>query len=139
MRHLALVGATASGKSELALSLARTLGDVEVVSVDSMQVYRGMDIGTSKPSRQERAEIPHHLLDLANPNGDWTVVEWLGAATCVLAEIESRGRRALLVGGTGLYFHTLVDGFEVPGRYPEVAAELDADPDTASLYRRLCD
>jgi tRNA dimethylallyltransferase len=135
-RHLALVGCTASGKSALALELARRLGDVDVVTVDSMQVYRGMDIGTAKPSSAERDEISHHLLDLADPGEEWSLTRWAGEARSVVAGIEARGRRALLVGGTGLYFQALVDGLCPPGRYPAVRDQLEG-ADTAVLHRQL--
>jgi tRNA dimethylallyltransferase len=138
-RHLALVGCTASGKSALALEAARRLGDVELVTVDSMQVYRGMDVGTAKPTPAERAEVPHHLLDLAGPEEEWSLARWTVAAQQAVAEIEARGHRALLVGGTGLYFQAVVDGLNPPGRYPTVRAELDREADTAALHRRLCD
>ncbi|MDQ2754663.1 MAG: tRNA (adenosine(37)-N6)-dimethylallyltransferase MiaA [Actinomycetota bacterium] len=137
MRHLALVGCTASGKSSLAMAAARALGDVEIVTVDSMQVYRGMDIGTAKPSRSDRIEVPHHLLDLADPAEDWDLATWCVAADDAIASVERRGHRALLVGGTGMYFQALVDGWKPPGRYPEVAAELAAESDTVGLHRRL--
>ncbi|HVL02837.1 MAG TPA: tRNA (adenosine(37)-N6)-dimethylallyltransferase MiaA [Acidimicrobiales bacterium] len=136
-RHLALVGATASGKSALALELARRNPDFELVSVDAMQVYRGMDIGTAKPTRAERAEIPHHLLDMADPDEDFSVARFQSAARRVLAEIEARGRRAVLVGGTGLYVRAVVDDLTLPGRYPEARAEVEAECDTAVLYRHL--
>ncbi|HET9077542.1 MAG TPA: tRNA (adenosine(37)-N6)-dimethylallyltransferase MiaA [Acidimicrobiales bacterium] len=137
LRHLALVGCTASGKSALSLELARRLGDVEIVTVDSMQVYRGMDIGTAKPTPAEQAEIPHHLIDLAEPGEEWSLTRWASAARRAVASIENRGRRALLVGGTGLYFQAVVDGLNPPGRYPEVRLGLEAEPDTAALHRRL--
>jgi tRNA dimethylallyltransferase len=136
-RHAALVGATASGKSALALALARRDPTWELVSVDSMQVYRGMDIGTAKPSPEERAEVPHHLLDLLDPWEDGTVAWFQREARVVLADIERRGRRALLVGGTGLYVQAVVDDLDIPGRFPEVRADLEADPDTAALHERL--
>jgi tRNA dimethylallyltransferase len=110
---------------------------VEIVTVDSMQVYRGMDIGTAKPTAAEQAEIPHHLLDLADPAEEWTVTRWAEAARAAVAGIEAQGRRALLVGGTGLYFQAVVDGLQPPGRYPEIRARLDLDKDTAALHRRL--
>jgi tRNA dimethylallyltransferase len=119
------------------LAAARQLGDVELVTVDSMQVYRGMDIGTAKPTAAERSEVPHHLLDLADPFENWSLTRWVAAARTAITGIESRGHRALLVGGTGLYFQALVDGLEPPGRYPAVKAELEAEPDTAALHRRL--
>jgi tRNA dimethylallyltransferase len=136
-RHVALVGATASGKSTLALALARRDPAFELVSVDSMQVYRGMDIGTAKPSPEERAEVPHHLLDVADPWEDFTLARWAAAARGAIAGIEGRGRRALLVGGTGLYLRAIVDQLAVPGRFPGVRAELEAEADTAALHRRL--
>lgn len=137
--HLALVGPTASGKSALALAVAEQLGDVEVVSADSMQVYRGMDIGTAKPTPAERARVPHHLLDLVEPDEEFAVAEYQGAARRVLADLEARGRRALLVGGTGLYVRAVVDDLTFPGRYPEVAAELEAEADTPVLHGRLAE
>jgi tRNA dimethylallyltransferase len=110
---------------------------VELVSVDSMQVYRGMDIGTAKASVAERNQIPHHVIDIADPAEDFTVTRYQQAAGAALAAIEQRGHRALLVGGSGLYFHALVDQLTPPGRYPAVRAGLDAEPDGAALYRRL--
>lgn len=139
--HLVLVGPTASGKSALALELARRLPGppVELVSVDSMQVYLGMDVGTAKPTAEEQAEVPHHLIDLADPADDFSVADFQLAAREVLTAIEAKGHRALLVGGTGLYLRAVIDGLEMPGRWPEVRAELEADPDTAALHRRLAE
>jgi tRNA dimethylallyltransferase len=133
--HLALVGVTASGKSAIAMELARRHRDLEIVSIDSMQVYRGMDIGTAKPSSAERAEVPHHLLDLADPDEDFTVVRFQAAFTDALAEIEARGHRALLVGGTGLYLQAVVDQLSIPGQWPEVRSALEAEADALGLER----
>ena len=138
-RHAALVGATATGKSALALEVARADPAWELVSVDSMQVYRGMDIGTAKPTPEERAEVPHHLIDLLDPWEDGTVAWFQREARAAIEEIESRGRRALLVGGTPLYVQALVDDLDIPGRFPDVRAELDADPDTVALHARLAE
>jgi tRNA dimethylallyltransferase len=139
--HLALVGPTATGKSALALAAAAQLGDVEIVSVDSMQVYRGMDIGTAKPTLSERASVPHHLLDLADPWESYSVARFQRAAAEVLAGIEARGRRALLVGGTGLYFQAVVDGLSLPAEDLTVRARLEARADEseglAALYQEL--
>jgi tRNA dimethylallyltransferase len=135
--HLALVGPTASGKSALALDLARRAGDVEIVSVDSMQVYRGMDVGTAKPSAGERAEVRHHLLDLADPSEEFSLARFLAAACAALGDVEARGRRALLVGGTGLYVRAVVDDLEIPGRYPDARAEVEAEGNTLALHARL--
>ena len=136
---LAIVGTTASGKSALALALARARGDLELVSIDSMQVYRGMDVGTAKPTLAEQAEVRHHLIDLVDPWEPFEVRSFQAAARDALADIAARGRRALLVGGTGLYLQAVVDGFEIPGRHPEVRQELEADPDTEAMHRRLAE
>ena len=122
--HLALVGPTASGKSAVALAAAEALGDVEIVSIDSMQVYRGMDIGTAKPTAAEQAAVPHHMLDLADPGEEFSVARFQAAAREAIAEIESRGHRALLAGGTGLYYQAIVDDFDLPGEDRELRAEL---------------
>jgi len=135
--RVALVGPTASGKSAVALEVARRLGDVDLVSIDSMQVYRGMDIGTAKPTPDERAEVPHHLIDLVEPIHDFTVAEFTAAYAVAIGSIDERRRRALLVGGTGLYHRVVIDDFDLPGEWPEVRAELDAVADTASLHERL--
>lgn len=121
----------------MALEIARRLGGTEIVVADSMQVYRGMDVGTAKPTADERSEVPHHLLDLTDPDDDWTVTRWVVAARAAVGGIEARGHRALLVGGTGLYVRALVDGLHPPGRYPDVGMELEAEPDTSALFRRL--
>jgi tRNA dimethylallyltransferase len=102
-----------------------------------MQVYRGMDIGTAKPTAADQAEVRHHLLDVADPSEDHSLGRYLVAARAALADIEARGRRALLVGGTGLYLRALVDDLEVPGVYPVARAELEAEADTAALHARL--
>ncbi len=140
-RHLVLVGPTASGKSSVALQLARRRRDrgelVEILTVDSMQVYRGMDIGTASPTAAERAEVPHHLVDVVDPHEEFSVAEFRTAANTVLDDLESRGGAAVVVGGTGLYVQALVDDLELPGRFPGVLAELDAEPDTDALLERL--
>jgi tRNA dimethylallyltransferase len=124
---VALLGVTASGKSEAAFDVARRRDDVEIVSVDSMCVYRGMDIGTSKPSRAQQAAVPHHLLDLVDPGDEFTVRQFQDAARRALEEIAARGHHAVLVGGTGLYLRALVDDLRFPGRYPAVREALDTD------------
>jgi tRNA dimethylallyltransferase len=137
---VALVGTTASGKYDLALELARRAdpaGSIELVSVDSMQVYRGMDLGTAKPSAAEQAEVRHHLIDLVDPDEEYDVGRFALAVRAVLADIERRGKRAVLVGGTGLYLRAAVEDLHLPGRYPEVRADLEAEPDTLALHRRL--
>lgn len=131
------MGPTGSGKSAVAMAVARAVGGIEIVAVDAFQVYRGMDIGTAKPSAADRAEIAHHGLDLADPATDVTVVRYREAYDTALAGIAERGHRALLVGGTGLYLSAVIDRLEPPGQWPDVRAELEADPDTTALYERL--
>jgi len=138
-RPLVIVGPTASGKSALALHLARQWGHTRILSVDSMQVYRGMDIGTAKPTAEEQAEVPHRLIDLVRPDEDFTVVDYAEACRAAMTETLSAGDRPLLAGGTGLYLRAVVDGLTPPPRYPEVVAELEAEPDTVVLHRRLSD
>ena len=135
-RHLVLVGPTASGKSALAHEVALRLGDVELVSADSMQVYRGMDIGTAKPTPAEQAEVAHHLLDVAHPSEDYSVARFQGAVAEAIAAIEGRGHRALVVGGTGLYVQAVVDGLALPGEWPDLRAELEGQP-AGELHDRL--
>jgi tRNA dimethylallyltransferase len=137
---LAIVGPTASGKTDLALALARRL-DVEILVADSRQVYRGMDIGTAKPDTAARATVPHHLLDLVTPDEPFTLFDWLGAARRVVAEVGERGRLPLVVGGTGLYVSALIDGYRLgsaadPGRRASLAAEL-AEGGLARMVARL--
>jgi tRNA dimethylallyltransferase len=138
----ALVGVTAAGKSGVALELARRRGDCDIVSVDSMCVYRGMDIGTSKPDAEARAAVPHHLVDLIDPDEEFTVSQFQAAAREALAVVAAAGRHALLVGGTGLYHRAVIDDLAIPGRYPDVAAALEAELDEggaepSDLHARL--
>jgi tRNA dimethylallyltransferase len=135
--RVAIVGSTASGKSAVAMEVARRLGGVELVSIDSMQVYRGMDIGTAKPSAADRREVPHHLLDLVDPSDEFTVADFRDAYGGALADIADRGAAALLVGGTGLYHRVVIDDFDLPGQWPEVRAALELEGDTARLHERL--
>ena len=135
--RVAIVGPTASGKSAVAMSVARRLGNIEIVSIDSMQVYRGMDIGTAKATRAEQSEIAHHLLDLVEPTEEFTVAEFRDAYSAAMASIAARGNRALLVGGTGLYHRVVIDDFDLPGQWPELRAALEAEVDTAALFERL--
>ena len=136
---LAIVGVTASGKSAVALAIARHLGEAEIISVDSMQVYRQMDIGTDKPSAAVRAEVPHHLIDVADPSEDYSLTMFQTAARQARSDIADRGRTAVLVGGTGLYHRAVIDDLDIPSRYPETAAEFETEPDTIALHRRLAE
>jgi tRNA dimethylallyltransferase len=138
--RVALIGATASGKSSLALAFASRHDDVEIVSVDSMQVYRGMDIGTASPSREERAAVPHHLIDVCDPSEEFTVARFRDLLDEALLGIGRRGHRALLVGGTGLYHRCAVDGLELAGGDDAVRARLEGEASelgVKELHRRL--
>ncbi|HEX9300225.1 MAG TPA: tRNA (adenosine(37)-N6)-dimethylallyltransferase MiaA [Actinomycetota bacterium] len=137
MAMLALVGPTASGKTEAALAIARHL-EAEIVSVDSMLVYRGMDVGTAKPTPEQRAAVPHHLLDLAEPSERFTVARYQELARRTLGGVA----RPLLVGGSGLYFRAVVDDLAFPPEDPVVRASLEAEADdlgAEALYRRLAE
>ncbi|MXW61451.1 MAG: tRNA (adenosine(37)-N6)-dimethylallyltransferase MiaA [Acidimicrobiaceae bacterium] len=136
-RPLVILGPTASGKSSLALAIANEIGAAEIVSIDSMAVYRGMDIGTAAPTASDRDQVPHHLIDVADPSEEFTVGVFKRMALRAIAEIRERGNTPILVGGTGLYLRAVVDDLKLPGRYPEIAAELDAEPDTELLHARL--
>ncbi|MFB3739906.1 MAG: tRNA (adenosine(37)-N6)-dimethylallyltransferase MiaA, partial [Candidatus Velamenicoccus archaeovorus] len=122
-RLLALVGPTASGKTEAGVTVAERLG-AEIVSVDSMLVYRGMDVGTDKPGPAERARVPHHLLDVAEPEEPFSVARYQTLARRAVEEIRRRDHRVLLVGGSGLYFRAVVDDLEFPGTDPTARREL---------------
>ena len=123
------------------MRIAAALGDIELVSLDSMQVYRGMDIGTAKPSAADQAAVPHHLIDVVDPWDSWSAARTQSIAREAVADIEQRGLRALLVGGTGLYLQAVVDHFDFPGEDLELRASLDAEVSTQSgltaAYARL--
>jgi tRNA dimethylallyltransferase len=123
----ALLGPTASGKSRLALQLAGKL-PVEIVSLDSALVYRGMDIGTAKPTAAERDRVPHHLVDLVHPDHSYSTGRWRTDAIRAITDILERGNLPLLVGGTMLYYRALVAGLDtLPQADPEVRAQIDAE------------
>lgn len=140
---LALIGPTASGKTAVAIELARQFKRLELVSIDSMTVYRSMDIGTAKPRGEELKGIHYHLLDMADPWEEYSVSRFQIDARNALDEIAGREGIALLVGGTGLYYQVVVDGLEIPGRWPQVREELEETADSEEglglLYRRLAE
>lgn len=130
LEPIALAGPTASGKTAAALAIAEALAPrlpVEIISVDSALVYRSMDIGTAKPTREELARVPHHLIDIRDPLQPYSAAEFVQDATRLIAEIRARGALPLLVGGTMLYFKALFDGIDdMPPADPAVRARLDA-------------
>ena len=139
MNIVAVVGPTAAGKSDLAVELALRLGG-EIVNADSMQLYRGMDIGTAKLGLDERRGVPHHLLDVWDVTETASVADYQRMAREAIAGIHARGRVPLLVGGSGLYFQAVVDEFVFPPTDPAVRARLEAEADEeglGELYRRL--
>jgi tRNA dimethylallyltransferase len=125
-RWVGLAGPTASGKTAIALALAEVL-PLEIISVDSALVYRGMDIGTAKPTPAEQAQVPHHLIDLIDPLEAYSAAQFVQDAERLITEISARGRLPLLVGGTMLYFKALIDGIDpLPAADAAVRATLDA-------------
>ncbi len=138
---IAIVGATAVGKTRLALELAAEL-NAEVVSADSRQIYRGMDIGTAKPTPAEQAAVPHHLIDIVDPNETFSLARFQDLATAAIDDILARGRQPLLVGGTGQYLAALLEGWQIPrvAPQPELRAALEQEAvihGSAALHRRL--
>jgi tRNA dimethylallyltransferase len=136
---LAVVGPTATGKTALAVELARRLGG-DVVNADSMQLYRGMDIGTAKPSLEERGGVPHHLLDLWHVREPASVAEYARRARAVIDRLRAEGVVPLLVGGSGLYVRAVLDDLEFPGTDPALRARLEQElalEGPAALHARL--
>jgi tRNA dimethylallyltransferase len=134
---IAIVGPTASGKSALAMRVAERLGG-EILSADSRQVYRTMDIGTAKPTPAERARVRHHVIDVADPGERYDVLRYQREARAALADVRARGHAALVVGGTGLYVRALLDGLDLASlpHDPAVRARLESE-DPATLHDRL--
>jgi tRNA dimethylallyltransferase len=139
VRLIAVVGPTAAGKSDLAMTLARTY-DGEIVNADAMQLYRGLDVGTAKATPAERAEVPHHLLDVLDVTETASVAAYQRAARAAVERVLAAGRTPVLVGGSGLYVQAVVDELEFPGTDPALRAELAAELDRvgpAALHARL--
>ena len=134
---IAIVGPTASGKSALAMRVAERIGG-EIVSADSRQIYRTMDIGTAKPTAEERERVRHHLIDVVDPGERYDVLRYQRDARTALTEIRARGRVALVVGGTGLYVRALLDGLDLASlpHDPAVRTQLESE-DAATLHDRL--
>ena len=141
---ICIVGPTAVGKTEIAIQLAQHL-DAEIVSLDSRQIYRGMDIGTAKPTPEQQRAVPHHLIDCVDVDQTFSVAEYQRLADTAIAEIRERGKRTMAVGGAGLYFRGIIDGlFDGPGADAEIRAKLQREVDehgNVTLHERLrrCD
>lgn len=137
IKPLVILGQTATGKTKLSIELAKQFNG-EIISADSMQVYRGMDIGTAKPTLEERQGIPHHLIDIRNPDEEWTVSDFIGECIRISEDQKIRGKKTIIVGGTGLYLWSLLEGFSFPitPADKEFRARLEEEP-TTTLYARL--
>jgi tRNA dimethylallyltransferase len=137
-----LAGPTASGKSRLAVAIAR-LAAGEILNADSQQVYRGLDVGTAKPTHEERAAVPHHLLDLVEPGEGMDAARWVALADAAIAEVSARGGLPVVVGGTGLYVRALLHGVvDAPGRDPALRTRLEEEAQVhgrPALHRRLAE
>jgi tRNA dimethylallyltransferase len=139
MKLIVICGATATGKSDLAVTLAQEI-DAEIINADSMQLYKGMDIGTAKITVEERKEIAHHLMDMLDVTQDANVAWYQENARAAIAEIQGRGKNVIVVGGTGLYIKAILDELNFPDTDPVVRAELELEYATkgiAPLFERL--
>jgi tRNA dimethylallyltransferase len=139
MKLVVIAGATATGKSELSVSVAESIG-AEIINADSMQVYRGMDIGTAKISLEDQRGIKHHMLDVLNVNQDSNVAWFQRMARNAIDEIHSRGKHAVLVGGTGLYIKSVIDELDFPDTDPMIRHTLNQDAEKLgieAMYQRL--
>jgi tRNA dimethylallyltransferase len=139
MKVVVICGATATGKSDIAIEVAKSIG-AEIINADSMQLYKGMDIGTAKLSVDERAGIPHHLLDILSVREDSTVAWYQELARKMISEIHGRNNHAVIVGGTGLYIKAILDDLNFPDTDPAIRARLESEAlefGTDSLFARL--
>ena len=139
MKVVVICGATATGKSDIAIEVAHSIG-AEIINADSMQLYKGMDIGTAKLSIEERGGIPHHLLDILSVKEDSTVAWYQDLARTTISEIHARNKHAVIVGGTGLYIKAILDDLNFPDTDPAIRARLEAETlefGTDSLFARL--
>ena len=139
MKVVVICGATATGKSDIAIEVAQSIG-AEIINADSMQLYKGMDIGTAKLSVDEQCGIPHHLLDILSVREDSTVAWYQDLARKTISEIHGRGKHAVIVGGTGLYIKAILDDLNFPDTDPVIRARLESEAlefGTDSLFARL--
>ncbi len=134
-----IFGPTASGKTNLSIELAKQING-EIISADSMQVYRYMDIGTAKPTKEQRKKIPHHLIDIVDPDKEWTVSDFIQRSNRLIREIREKGKTPMIVGGTGLYLNAFINGYSFPiAAKNEKIRERLSKMETEDLHKKLQD
>jgi tRNA dimethylallyltransferase len=136
-KSVVVLGPTASGKSDVAMAAAMAVPNVHIIAADAMQVYRRMDIGTAKPTQDDQARVVHYGVDIAEPSERYSVARFVEDVAAARKKISKAGASELIVGGTGLYVTALVDGLSMPGDYPKIRAQLEANRDTDALYEQL--
>jgi tRNA dimethylallyltransferase len=136
-KSVVVLGPTASGKSDVAMAAATTVPNVHIIAADAMQVYRRMDIGTAKPTEEDQRRVIHHCIDVAEPSERYSVARFAEDVAAARKKISKADANELIVGGTGLYVTALVDGLSMPGDYPKIRAQLEANRDTEALFRQL--
>ena len=136
-KSVVVLGPTASGKSDVAMAAATTVPNVHIIAADAMQVYRRMDIGTAKPTEDDQRRVVHYGVDIAEPSERYSVARFVEDVAAARKKISKADASELIVGGTGLYVTALVDGLSMPGDYPKIRAQLEANRDTEALYEQL--
>jgi tRNA dimethylallyltransferase len=136
-KSVVVLGPTASGKSDVAMAAATTVPNVHIIAADAMQVYRRMDIGTAKPTEDDQRRVVHHCVDVAEPSERYSVARFAEDVAAARKKISKADANELIVGGTGLYVTALVDGLSMPGDYPKIRAQLEANRDTEALFQQL--
>jgi tRNA dimethylallyltransferase len=136
-KSVVVLGPTASGKSDVAMAAGTSVPNVHIIAADAMQVYRRMDIGTAKPTQDDQTRVVHYGVDIAEPSERYSVARFVEDVAAARKKISKAGASELIVGGTGLYVTALVDGLSMPGDYPKIRAQLEANRDTQALYEQL--
>ena len=136
-KSVVVLGPTASGKSDVAMAAATSVPNVHIIAADAMQVYRRMDVGTAKPTDEDQRRVVHYGVDIAEPSERYSVARFVEDVAAARKKISKAGASELIVGGTGLYVTALVDGLSMPGDYPKIRAQLEANRDTQALYEQL--
>jgi tRNA dimethylallyltransferase len=136
-KSVVVLGPTASGKSDVAMAAATTVPNVHIIAADAMQVYRRMDIGTAKPTEDDQTRVVHYCVDVAEPSERYSVARFAEDVAAARKKISKADASELIVGGTGLYVTALVDGLSMPGDYPKIRTQLEANRDTEALYEQL--